>query len=149
LLRPYGSTLCLPSAHLVHIYDGKYLSNQKQNKYHLDIWPNHQCFLVGKTFHAVLHICLERRLKYLCKTFTKLAVNIQHTHTHTRCSSRSFIVKLSANRWKVCEHAQFSGCSSTTNAYSQTAQIAVFLPTSVARCAHYQKHALYDGWRAI
>jgi hypothetical protein len=43
----------------------------------------------------------------------------------TRCSSSSFIVTLSLIRRTACARAQFSGCSTTTNANSETGQIAV------------------------
>jgi hypothetical protein len=45
-------------------------------------------------------------------------------HTHTRCSSNSFIVTLSLIRRTACARAQFSGGSSMTNA-SKTGQMAV------------------------
>ena len=48
-----------------------------------------------------------------------------HTHTHTHSSSSSFIVTMSLIQWTACVHAQFSWCSSTTNAHSETGQMAV------------------------
>ena len=48
-----------------------------------------------------------------------------HTHTHTRSSSSSFIVTLSLIQRRACARAQFSRCSSTTNAHSETGQMAV------------------------
>jgi len=71
--------------------------------------------------HTVLPVCLVKQLKCLCKLFTKLAANF----THTRCSSSSFIVTLSLIRPTACTRAQFRGCSSTTNAHSETGQMAV------------------------
>jgi hypothetical protein len=50
---------------------------------------------------------------------------VQQTFTHTRCSSSSFIVTLSLIRQTACARAQFSGCSSMTNAHSKTGQMAV------------------------
>jgi hypothetical protein len=47
------------------------------------------------------------------------------SHTHTRCSSSSFIVTLSLIRRTACARAQFSRCSSTTNTHSETGQMAV------------------------
>ena len=44
------------------------------------------------------------------------------THKHTHCS---FIVTLSLIGQTACACAQFSGCSSTTNAHSETGQMAV------------------------
>jgi hypothetical protein len=73
-------------------------------------------------------VCLVKQMKCLSKIFTKFAAKFHthtHTHTHRRCSSSSFIVTLSLIRRKVCAHAQFSGCSSTTNAHSETGQTAV------------------------
>jgi hypothetical protein len=67
-------------------------------------------------------VCLVEQLKCLCKIFTKFAANL---HTHTRCSSSSFIVSSSIIRRTACARAQFSGCSSTTNAHSETGQMAV------------------------
>ena len=54
--------------------------------------------------------------------FTKYSAKF---HTHTRCSSSSFIVTLSLIRRTACARAQFSGCSSTSNARSETGQMAV------------------------
>jgi len=73
--------------------------------------------------HTVHPIHLVTQLKCLCKIFTKFAAKF-HTYTHS-CSSRSFIVTLSLIRRTACAHAQFSGCSSTTNAHSKTGQMAV------------------------
>ena len=47
------------------------------------------------------------------------------THTHTVLQS-SFIVIFSLIRRTACACAQFSGCSSTTNAHSEMGQMAVF-----------------------
>jgi hypothetical protein len=44
---------------------------------------------------------------------------------YTRWSSSSSIVTLSLIRRTACARAQFSGCSSMTNAHSETGQIAV------------------------
>jgi hypothetical protein len=59
------------------------------------------------------------------KLLPSLQQNFAHTHTHTRCSSSAFIVTLSPIRRTACARAQFSGCSSTTNAHSETGQMAV------------------------
>jgi len=58
------------------------------------------------------------------KFLPSLQQNFTHTHTHTRSSS-SFIVTLSLIQQTACAHAQFSGCSSTTNAHSETGQMTV------------------------
>ena len=83
-----------------------------------------------RSAHTVLSVCLVKQLECLCKLFTKLAAKF-HTHTRThaharaRCSSSSIIVTLSLIRRTACARDQFSECSSTTNAYSETGQIAV------------------------
>ena len=71
--------------------------------------------------HTVLPVCLVKQLKCLCKIFYQVCSKI----SHTRCSSSSFIVTLSLIRQTACAHAQFSGCSLTTNAHSETGQMAV------------------------
>jgi len=50
---------------------------------------------------------------------------LQQNFTYTLCSSSSFIVSLSLIRRTACACAQFSGCSSTTNAHIETGQMAV------------------------
>jgi len=50
---------------------------------------------------------------------------LQQNFTHTRCSSSSFIVNLSLIRRAACARAQFSGCSTKTNAHSEAGQMAV------------------------
>jgi hypothetical protein len=72
--------------------------------------------------HTVLPVCLIKQLKCLCKILTKFATNF---HSHTRCSSSYFIVTYSLIRQTACSHAQFSGYSSTTNAYGERGQLAV------------------------
>jgi hypothetical protein len=73
----------------------------------------------------ILPVCLVKQSKCLCKFFIKLAAKFHtHTHTHTRSSS-SFIVTLSLIWRTTCALAQFSGCSFTTNAHSETGQMAV------------------------
>ena len=80
-----------------------------------------------RSAHTVLPVCLVKQLKCLCKLLPSLQQTFTHTHTHThtRCSSSSFIVTLSLIRRIACARAQFSGCSSTTNAHSETGQMAV------------------------
>jgi hypothetical protein len=56
--------------------------------------------------------------------FTNFAAKF-HTHTHTRCSSNSFIVTFSLIRPTACARAQFIGCSPTNDADSETGQMAV------------------------
>ena len=68
-----------------------------------------------------LPVCLAKQLKCLCK----ILPSFQQTFTRTICFSSSVIVSLSLIRWTACAHAQFSGCSSTINAHSETAQMAL------------------------
>ena len=75
-----------------------------------------------RSVHTFLSVCLVKQLKCLCKMFTKFAAKF---HTHTCCSSSSFIVTLSLIRRKAGARAQFSRCSSRTNAHSETGQMAV------------------------
>jgi len=79
-----------------------------------------------RSAHTVLPVWLDKQLKCLCKMFTKFAVNFHtHTHTHTRCSSSSFIVSWSLRLRTAGARAQFSGCSLTTNAHSESGKTAV------------------------
>jgi len=88
-------------------------------------------FIALRSAHTVFPVCFNKQLKYLCKIFTKFAANFlslshTHTHTHTHCSSSSFIVTLSLIQRTASAHAQFSGCSSTTNVHSEMEQMAVY-----------------------
>jgi len=83
----------------------------------------HKLLIALRLAHAVLPVCLVKQLKCLCKIFTKFATKF-HTHTHTHCFSSSFIVTLSLIRRTACALAEFSGCSSTTNAHSEMGQMA-------------------------
>ena len=56
----------------------------------------------------------------------KFLPSLQQNLTHTRCSSSSFTVTLSLIQWTACARAQFSRCSSTTNAHSKTGHVAVY-----------------------
>jgi hypothetical protein len=90
--------------------------------------------------NTVLHVCLVKQLKYLCKMFTEFAAKFHtdththiHIHTHTNTDAHTYthmlffklFVTLSLIRWTSCACAQFSGCTSTTNAHSETGQMAV------------------------
>jgi len=44
VLKHPGTTVCLPSDHMVQIHDGQCLSNQKHNQHHLDLWLTYPCF---------------------------------------------------------------------------------------------------------
>jgi hypothetical protein len=95
---------------------------------------NHSALCSART---VLPVCSVKQLKCLCKILPSLQQNFTnawthararthtHTHTHTHCSLSSFIVTLSLSLQTACAHAQFSGCSSTTNAQSETGQMGV------------------------
>jgi len=106
-----------------------------------------------RSAYTVLPVCLVKQMKCLCKIFTKFVAKLQ-THTHTCCSSSSFIVTLSLIRRTACARAQFSGCSSTTNAHSETGQMAVCcqnlplgVPVATVRplcwLAHYLKSSVF------
>jgi len=47
-LKLPGTTICLPSDHLVQIHDGQCLSNKKKNQQHLDLWLTHPCFFCSR-----------------------------------------------------------------------------------------------------
>jgi hypothetical protein len=70
-------------------------------------------------------VCLVKQLKCLCKNFYQACSKISHTRARARFSSSSLIVPLSLIRRKACARAQFSRCCSTTNANSETGQMAV------------------------
>jgi hypothetical protein len=53
----------------------------------------------------------------------KCLPSLQQNFTHTPCSSSFFIVTLSQIRRTACVHVQFSRCSSTINAHSETEQM--------------------------
>ena len=64
-----------------------------------------------------------------------ISLSLSHTHTHSHTLSLThthtlthtfFIFTLSLIRPTACARAQFSGCSSTTNAHSETGQMAVY-----------------------
>ena len=67
-------------------------------------------------------------------------------NSHTRCSSSSFIITLSLIRRTVCARAQFSGCSSKTNAYSETGQMAVCCQNmTLGALSRHSTHSLLVG----
>jgi len=70
---------------------------------------------------TLLLVCLVKHLKCLRNFFYQVC---SKSFTHSS-SSISFIVILSLIRRTACARAQFSGCSSTTNAHSETGQMAV------------------------
>jgi len=72
--------------------------------------------------HIVLPVCLVKQMQYLCKISTNFAAKF---HTHTHVVLQALIVILSLIRRTACARAQYSGCSSTTNAHSETGQMAV------------------------
>jgi uncharacterized integral membrane protein len=86
---------------------------------HSTLFKTLKTLIALRSAHTVLPVCLVTQLKCLCKMFTK------YTHTHTSCSSSTFIVTLSPIRRTACARAQFNGCSSTTNTHSETGQMAV------------------------
>ena len=88
-----------------------------------------------RSAHAVLSVCLVKQLKRICKMFTKFASKF-----HTLFSSSA----LSLIRRTASAHAEFSGCSSTTNAHSETGQMAVCCQnlTLGARSSHSARYML-------
>ena len=75
-------------------------------------------------FNTVIFLIVSQQARHNCNIFTKFAAKF-HTHTHTHCSSSSFIVTLSLIHWTDSAHAQFSGCSPTTNVLCKTGQVAI------------------------
>ena len=92
----------------------------------IDLLPSLKCLN-----HSWYYVWLIQSSPYAWlsswNVFVKFLPSLQQnfTHTHTRCSSSSFIVTLSLIRRTACARAQFSGCSSTTNAHTETGQMAV------------------------
>jgi len=121
VLKLPGTIVCLPSDHVVQIHDGQCVSNQKtQPTTPWSLNDSSMLFLVEETLSLVLPVCLVKQLKCLCKIITKFAAKF-----HTRCFSSSFSVTLSQIWRTACARAQFSRCSSTTSAHSETGQMAV------------------------
>ena len=109
VLKLPGITVCLPSDNVVHIHDRQCLSNQKTQPtppWSLTDLP--VLFLVEESSSRMLGYGIEMSVKFL--------PSLQQNFTHTYCSSSSFIVTLSPIWQTACARAQFSGCSSTTNA---------------------------------
>jgi hypothetical protein len=79
--------------------------------------------IAQRSAHIVLPVCFVKQMKCLCKFFYHVCSKL--SHTHSLCSSSSFIFTLSVIRWTACARAQFSGCISTTNAHSETVKKAV------------------------
>jgi len=73
-----------------------------------------------RSAHTVLSVCLVKQLKCICKIFTKFASKF-----HTLTFFFKLFVTLSLIRRTACARAEFSGCSSTTNAHSETGEMAV------------------------
>ena len=123
-LKLPGTTVCLPSDHVVQIHDGQCLSNPKaQPKTPWSLTDSSVIFLVEEILSSsTAYVWLSNWNVYV-KFLPSLQQNF--THTHTRCSSSSFIVTLSLIRRTARARAQVSGCSSTTNAHSETGQMAV------------------------
>jgi len=116
---------------IIHSLEMECLYNQKTQPTPWSLIDSSVLFLVEETLSP---ICLVKQLKCVCKIFTKFAAKFHthtHTHTHARAhthahahTSSSFIVTLSLIRWTAYACAQFSGCSSMTNAHSETGQMA-------------------------
>jgi len=89
---------------------------------HSALFETPKLLMALRSAYTVLPVGLVKQLKCLCKIFTKFTTKF---HTHTRCSSGSFIFTLSLIRRTACARSHFSGCSSTTNVHSETGKMAV------------------------
>ena len=121
---------CLLSDRVVQVHNGQCLSNKKNNTLIFDRLIR-AFFLVEETLSpstATIASCkwnvFVKFLPSLKQNFTNTHTHT-HTHTHTLCSSSSCIVTWSLIRRTACALAHFIGCSSTTNAPSETGQMAV------------------------
>jgi hypothetical protein len=92
------------------------------------------CVCVGKIFFNTpcTTRCVQKNSQtHTSHTRTPHTPHTTHTphntHTHTHCSSSSFIITLSPIRPTACARAQFSGYSSMTNNHSETGQMALCL----------------------
>ena len=124
-----GTTVCLPSDHVVQIHDGQCLSNQKtQPTTPWSLTDSSVLFFIEETLSPVLQsLCLTNHKNVWLSNWNvsvKFLPNLQQNFTHIRCSSSSFIVTLSLIWRTACACAEFSGCSSTTNTHSETGGIA-------------------------
>jgi len=79
-----------------------------------------------------MHLNLKRKTKlkgvfqkYRTFAIKNLLLILQHLNTVLHRSSSSFNVTFSIIRRTACARVQFSGCSSTTNAHSETGPMAV------------------------
>jgi len=98
---------------------------KKHNQQHLDLWPTHLClFWLRRPFPHPLRL-LHLGFNIIPIKFLPSLQQQFFTHTHTNCSSSSFIGTLSLIQRTACARAQFSGCSSMTNAHSKMEQMAV------------------------
>jgi hypothetical protein len=77
--------------------------------------------IVLRSARTVVPACLGKQLKCFCKILTKFAAKF---HTDKRSSSY-LIAFLSPIRLTACAHAQCCGCYSTTDAHSETGQMAL------------------------
>jgi hypothetical protein len=96
---------------------------QKHSQQHPDFLPTHPYFFWSSRpfLHPLRRLHLGFNIKPInprlisCKIFMKFAPKY---HTHTCCSSSSFIVTLSLIWKTACACAQFSRCSLMINAHS-------------------------------
>jgi hypothetical protein len=102
---------------------------KKHNHHHLGLWLTYLFFFWSKSpFHTDLPYLWLSNWN-VCKIFTKFAAKLRtrtcvHTHIHTYTHT-FFKLSHCHIRWTACARAQFSGCSSTTNAHSEMEQMAV------------------------
>ena len=119
MLKLPGTTVCLPYDHVVQIHDGQCLSNKKtQPTTPWSLTDSSVPFLVEETISPYVWLSNWNVSVYFLPS-------LQKKFTYTRCSSSSFIVTLSLIRRIACARSQFSRCSSTTNAHSETGRMAV------------------------
>ena len=95
---------------------------KKHKQKHLDLWPTHPCFFWSRRPfpQSYPYVSLNN-----WNVSVKLLPSLQQNFTHKRCSSSSFIATLSLIWRTACARVQFSECSLTTNAYSETGKMAV------------------------
>jgi hypothetical protein len=109
---------------------------KKHNQQH-QIFDRLTCvfFCLSRPFiHALQRLHLGFNI-----TPIKFLPSLQQTFTYTRIVLRA--LSLSLIRTTACAHAQFSGCSSTTNAHSETGQMAVCCQ-NLTLCALSSRSAL-------
>jgi len=78
VLKLPGTTVCLPSDHVVQIHDRQCLSNQKTQP--TTPWSLTNSSMLISVEKTLSPLCLVKQLKCLCNIFIKFAAKF-HTHT--------------------------------------------------------------------